>query len=121
MPSSCLSESPLPISVGMIQNRFSCSFCSYYNTKSVLLCLGITALVCLSVTIFSFQSKVGPGGQDRECLEGSGYRTSLRDVGMSPQGWSAREEDEDVLGCKRGCKMLICGNKMRFLEDWDVP
>ncbi|NWT86750.1 LFG2 protein, partial [Lanius ludovicianus] len=31
--------------------------CFYYNTKSVLLCLGITALVCLSVTIFSFQSK----------------------------------------------------------------
>ncbi|NXW56681.1 LFG2 protein, partial [Eurystomus gularis] len=29
----------------------------YYDTKSVLLCLGITALVCLSVTIFSFQSK----------------------------------------------------------------
>lgn len=25
----------------------------------MLLCLGITALVCLSVTIFSFQSKVG--------------------------------------------------------------
>ncbi|NWH58539.1 LFG2 protein, partial [Geococcyx californianus] len=36
---------------------FCCWFCSYYNTKSVLLCLGITALVCLSVTIFSFQSK----------------------------------------------------------------
>uniref|UniRef100_A0A8D2P7M8 Protein lifeguard 2 n=1 Tax=Zosterops lateralis melanops TaxID=1220523 RepID=A0A8D2P7M8_ZOSLA len=34
-----------------------CSGPSYYNTKSVLLCLGITALVCLSVTIFSFQSK----------------------------------------------------------------
>ncbi|KFP85662.1 Protein lifeguard 2, partial [Apaloderma vittatum] len=32
-------------------------FLVYYNTKSVLLCLGITALVCLSVTIFSFQSK----------------------------------------------------------------
>ncbi|XP_028262488.1 fas apoptotic inhibitory molecule 2b [Parambassis ranga] len=31
---------------------------SFYNTKSVLLCLGITALVCLSVTVFSFQSKV---------------------------------------------------------------
>ncbi|XP_015199800.1 fas apoptotic inhibitory molecule 2b isoform X2 [Lepisosteus oculatus] len=30
---------------------------SYYNTKSVILCLGITALVCLSVTIFSFQTK----------------------------------------------------------------
>ncbi|XP_019366959.1 PREDICTED: protein lifeguard 2 [Crocodylus porosus] len=30
---------------------------SYYDTKSVLLCLGITALVCLSVTIFSFQTK----------------------------------------------------------------
>ncbi|NXH02611.1 LFG2 protein, partial [Loxia leucoptera] len=41
--SSCLSESPFPS--------------LYYNTKSVLLCLGITALVCLSVTIFSFQSK----------------------------------------------------------------
>nr|KAF6368365.1 Fas apoptotic inhibitory molecule 2 [Myotis myotis] len=30
---------------------------SYYNTTSVLLCLSITALVCLSVTIFSFQTK----------------------------------------------------------------
>ncbi|XP_061871640.1 protein lifeguard 2 [Colius striatus] len=30
---------------------------SYYNTKSVLLCLGITALVCFSVMIFSFQTK----------------------------------------------------------------
>ncbi|XP_030051315.1 protein lifeguard 2 [Microcaecilia unicolor] len=30
---------------------------SYYNTKSVLLCLGITALVCLAIIIFSFQSK----------------------------------------------------------------
>ncbi|NWS63251.1 LFG2 protein, partial [Chunga burmeisteri] len=29
----------------------------YYDTKSVLLCLGITNLVCLSVTIFSFQTK----------------------------------------------------------------
>lgn len=37
---------------------FHFSFCSYYNTKSVLLCLGITALVCLSVTLFSFQTKV---------------------------------------------------------------
>uniref|UniRef100_A0A8C5LNE1 Protein lifeguard 2 n=1 Tax=Leptobrachium leishanense TaxID=445787 RepID=A0A8C5LNE1_9ANUR len=31
---------------------------SYYNTKSVILCLGITALVCLSVTLFSFQTKI---------------------------------------------------------------
>ncbi|KAK5614744.1 hypothetical protein CRENBAI_018706 [Crenichthys baileyi] len=31
---------------------------SFYNTKSVILCLGITALVCLSVTLFSFQSKI---------------------------------------------------------------
>ncbi|KAJ8403990.1 hypothetical protein AAFF_G00343400 [Aldrovandia affinis] len=31
---------------------------SFYNTKSVVLCLGITAMVCLSVTIFSFQTKV---------------------------------------------------------------
>ncbi|NXS29042.1 LFG2 protein, partial [Pomatostomus ruficeps] len=57
LPSSCLSESPLPIPVGLIPTWFSREFCSYYNTKSVLLCLGITALVCLSVTIFSFQSK----------------------------------------------------------------
>ncbi|NXM12932.1 LFG2 protein, partial [Ploceus nigricollis] len=50
LPISCLSESPFPIPGGRIQT-------CYYNTKSVLLCLGITALVCLSVTIFSFQSK----------------------------------------------------------------
>ncbi|CAI9613140.1 unnamed protein product [Staurois parvus] len=31
---------------------------SYYNTTSVILCLGITALVCISVTLFSFQTKV---------------------------------------------------------------
>ncbi|XP_072349775.1 protein lifeguard 2-like isoform X5 [Scyliorhinus torazame] len=31
---------------------------SFYNTKSVLLCFGITALVCFAVTIFSFQTKV---------------------------------------------------------------
>ncbi|KAL2104265.1 hypothetical protein ACEWY4_001133 [Coilia grayii] len=31
---------------------------SFYNTKSVMLCLGITALVCLSVTVLSFCTKV---------------------------------------------------------------
>ncbi|XP_056411344.1 protein lifeguard 2 [Hyla sarda] len=31
---------------------------SYYNTTSVILCLGITALVCIAVTLFSFQTKV---------------------------------------------------------------
>ncbi|KAM5179905.1 protein lifeguard 2 [Mantella aurantiaca] len=31
---------------------------SYYNTTTVILCLGITALVCIAVTLFSFQSKV---------------------------------------------------------------
>uniref|UniRef100_A0A3B4BI10 Protein lifeguard 2 n=1 Tax=Periophthalmus magnuspinnatus TaxID=409849 RepID=A0A3B4BI10_9GOBI len=30
----------------------------FYNTKSVLLCLGITAMVCFCVTIFSFQSRI---------------------------------------------------------------
>uniref|UniRef100_A0A8B9RK21 Protein lifeguard 2 n=1 Tax=Astyanax mexicanus TaxID=7994 RepID=A0A8B9RK21_ASTMX len=31
---------------------------SFYNSRSVVLCLGITAVVCFSVTIFSFQSRV---------------------------------------------------------------
>ncbi|XP_051516949.1 protein lifeguard 2-like [Myxocyprinus asiaticus] len=31
---------------------------SYYNTKSVIICLGITALVCLAITILSFQTKM---------------------------------------------------------------
>ncbi|CAK6951471.1 protein lifeguard 2-like [Scomber scombrus] len=31
---------------------------SFYNTKSVVLCLGITVAVCLLVTVFSFQTKV---------------------------------------------------------------
>ncbi|XP_023687096.1 protein lifeguard 2-like isoform X2 [Paramormyrops kingsleyae] len=31
---------------------------SYYNTRSVMVTLGITALVCLSVTVFSFQTKI---------------------------------------------------------------
>ncbi|ROL42408.1 Protein lifeguard 2 [Anabarilius grahami] len=30
----------------------------FYNSKSVLLCIGITATVCLCVTIFSFQNKI---------------------------------------------------------------
>ncbi|KAH0510652.1 Protein lifeguard 2 [Microtus ochrogaster] len=44
------------ILIGDINMRFLVEQ-SYYNTTSVLLCLGITALVCLSVTIFSFQTK----------------------------------------------------------------
>uniref|UniRef100_A0A4W6FJU7 Protein lifeguard 2 n=1 Tax=Lates calcarifer TaxID=8187 RepID=A0A4W6FJU7_LATCA len=32
-------------------------FNSFYNTKSVVMCLGITVAVCLLVTIFSFQTK----------------------------------------------------------------
>ncbi|XP_034028323.1 protein lifeguard 2-like [Thalassophryne amazonica] len=31
---------------------------SFYNTKSVVMCLGITAAVCLLVTVFSFQTKI---------------------------------------------------------------
>ncbi|KAE8293476.1 Protein lifeguard 2 [Larimichthys crocea] len=31
---------------------------SFYNTKSVVMCLGITVAVCLVVTIFSFQTKI---------------------------------------------------------------
>nr|XP_057940418.1 protein lifeguard 2-like isoform X7 [Doryrhamphus excisus]XP_057940419.1 protein lifeguard 2-like isoform X7 [Doryrhamphus excisus] len=31
---------------------------SFYNTKSVMICLGITTAVCLLVTILSFQTKV---------------------------------------------------------------
>uniref|UniRef100_A0A8D0ACD6 Protein lifeguard 2 n=1 Tax=Sander lucioperca TaxID=283035 RepID=A0A8D0ACD6_SANLU len=30
---------------------------SFYNTKSVVMCLGITVAVCLLVTVFSFQTK----------------------------------------------------------------
>uniref|UniRef100_A0A3P9Q809 Protein lifeguard 2 n=1 Tax=Poecilia reticulata TaxID=8081 RepID=A0A3P9Q809_POERE len=30
----------------------------FYNTKSVVMCLGITAAVCLVVTVFSFQTKL---------------------------------------------------------------
>uniref|UniRef100_A0A8D0AEA8 Protein lifeguard 2 n=1 Tax=Sander lucioperca TaxID=283035 RepID=A0A8D0AEA8_SANLU len=32
-------------------------FNSFYNTKSVVMCLGITVAVCLLVTVFSFQTK----------------------------------------------------------------
>lgn len=35
-----------------------CIFCSYYDTKAVLLAMGITAVVCIAVTIFCFQTKV---------------------------------------------------------------
>ncbi|XP_069778745.1 protein lifeguard 2a isoform X3 [Narcine bancroftii] len=31
---------------------------TFHNTKTVLLCTGITALVCFAVTIFSFQTKI---------------------------------------------------------------
>ena len=32
---------------------------SYYDTKAVFLALGITAVVCIAVTVFCFQTKVG--------------------------------------------------------------
>ncbi|XP_016300993.1 protein lifeguard 2-like [Sinocyclocheilus anshuiensis] len=31
---------------------------SYHNTKVVMMCMGITALVCLAITLFCFQSRV---------------------------------------------------------------
>lgn len=36
----------------------TCVLCSYYETKAVLLAVGITALVCAAVTLFCFQTKV---------------------------------------------------------------
>ncbi|NXL23919.1 LFG2 protein, partial [Setophaga kirtlandii] len=55
---ACCSGPRKPIQAFFHPSYFTMSVeCCYYNTKSVLLCLGITALVCLSVTIFSFQSK----------------------------------------------------------------
>lgn len=35
-----------------------CIFYSYYETKAVFLAMGITAVVCIAVTIFCFQTKV---------------------------------------------------------------
>lgn len=40
-----------------------CYFCSYHNTKVVMLCVGITAVVCLGVTLFCFQTKVSQVNQ----------------------------------------------------------
>lgn len=68
---------------------------SYYNTTSVLLCLGITALVCLSVTVFSFQTKVSSGvwGQDKAYGMGGSKLGSLarergkRCVGSGEATW----------------------------------
>ncbi|XP_077810270.1 protein lifeguard 2 isoform X3 [Macaca mulatta] len=53
---------------------------SYYNTTSVLLCLGITALVCLSVTVFSFQTKVSFGA----CRQGPPAALAADPI-LSPQ------------------------------------
>lgn len=50
---SCLLAALYPL----LSWHFSC-FNSFYNTKSVVMCLGITVAVCLLVTIFSFQTKV---------------------------------------------------------------
>lgn len=35
-----------------------CVFYSYYETKAVLLAMGITTIVCIAVTVFCFQTKV---------------------------------------------------------------
>ena len=32
--------------------------CSYYRTESVLIALGITAAVCISISLFAIQTKV---------------------------------------------------------------
>ena len=39
-------------------NRLNFDLYSYYETKAVFLAMGITALVCVAVTIFCFQTKV---------------------------------------------------------------
>ena len=36
----------------------ACLLCSYYRTESVLIALGITAAVCISISLFAIQTKV---------------------------------------------------------------
>lgn len=130
---------PVPIPVGTIQTWFSWEFCSYYNTKSVLLCLGITALVCLSVTIFSFQSKVGPGEPPWARTGNWGELGGSGRVWM----WDQPEGRGDVTGrveqirtrqggtwqrWKWGWEMLMCENEIilwigmwqRCKWDWEM-
>lgn len=38
--------------------QFFVFFFSFYDTKAVFLALGITAVVCITVTVFCFQTKV---------------------------------------------------------------
>lgn len=77
---------------------------SYYNTTSVLLCLGITALVCLSVTIFSFQTKVSPGPVGRG---GHGGGRSEIHVGLrrghmrENMGWEGHVGQERARGSEK--------------------
>uniref|UniRef100_A0A3P8VDT6 Protein lifeguard 2 n=1 Tax=Cynoglossus semilaevis TaxID=244447 RepID=A0A3P8VDT6_CYNSE len=40
------------------RRQFPWNLILYYNTKSVVMCLGITASVCFLVTLFSFQTKM---------------------------------------------------------------
>jgi len=47
------------IGVVIYVNRLLClDVCSYHDTVIVLVAMGITAVVCLSVTIFAIQTKV---------------------------------------------------------------
>jgi len=45
-------------------------FYSYYETKAVILAMGITALVCIAVTIFCFQTKVEGDVNSVSCVTG---------------------------------------------------
>lgn len=36
----------------------TCILYSYYGTKAVFIAMGVTALVCIAVTVFCFQTKV---------------------------------------------------------------
>lgn len=40
------------------KNDYPFPFLSFYNTKAVFLAVGITAVVCVIVTVFCFQTKV---------------------------------------------------------------
>lgn len=52
-------SSPITQNAAIFGCLFSaCLFCSYYETKAVFLAMGITVVVCVSVTIFCFQTKV---------------------------------------------------------------
>jgi len=87
----------------LLNNPLLFAVCSYYQTESVLIALGITAAVCIAISIFAIQTKV--------CIDC--WSGLLLETNRWPEIWWALRV---IFSCPCWMRMVKIGPCMGYLS-----